>query len=214
MVNVGHFKYCDDNYSFNIDEVNSQNYYVIRNIKNYKYFDFVHLKDINISNIDSVELFSIVRPTYNSYEDSLIVIDKVVQDNEACIRAINVSKSKEDEIAYLSLMLQKNNCPEKFISPNFGWVYRKNTSTLYVPVKVNMPHQIRHALQCAVGNYTDTKFAVRDEKNAPLPLIQNNEICWCEQQTRGSFELEIFNCIPYSFIPLLQEKLLIVINQI
>jgi hypothetical protein len=186
-----------NNYSFNIDEANSPNYYVIRDINKYKYFDFVLLKDIIIPNIENVELFDILRSTYNTYEDSLIVIGKEVQDNEECILAKNVSKTKEDEIVYLRLMLQKNNCPEKFIPPNFGWVYRKNTSTLYVPVKVNMPHQIRHALQCAVGSYTDTRFAVRDEKNAPLPLINNDQICWCEQQTRGSFELEIFNCIPY-----------------
>ena len=77
-----------------------------------------------------------------------------------------------------------------------------------------MPHQIRHALQCAVGSYTDTRFALRDEKNQPLPLIKNGEICWCEQQTSGSFELEAFNCIPLSFIPVLLEKLLISITQI
>lgn len=203
-----------NNYSYNIDEINSQNYYVIRDINKYKYFDLVLLKDIKISNIGSVKLFSILRPTHNTYADSLIVIGQEVQDNEDCIRAINVSKGKEDEIVYLSLFLQKNNCPENYIPANLGWVYKKSTSNLYVPVKANMPHQIRHALQCAVGSYTDTRFAVRDEKNAPFPLINNDEICWCEQQTRGSFELEIFNCIPYSFIPILQEKLLIEIKQI
>jgi hypothetical protein len=75
-----------------------------------------------------------------------------------------------------------------------------------------MPHQIRHALQCAVGSYTDIKFARRDEDNSPLPKINNGIIDWCNDREKGSFEMEIFKCIPPSFIPILEIKLLIIIT--
>jgi len=174
----------------------------------YLRYDPKTLDYVKLGSINELEQFDIFKPT-QSYKPVLYVFQRQIErDGESRIYANEVVLGKHHEAVYFSLAMRNNG-----IRTNIGWIYDKKNHKLYIPRRVNVPNQIRHSLQCAVGSYTTIRYVLQDLKKMEvlLPEFDEKGIKWCSQQ-KNAYELEEFSCIPNSFIVLLEEKLSITIN--
>jgi hypothetical protein len=176
----------------------------------YLRYDPTTLNYVEINNIQDFHQFDVFKPL-QSYKPVLYVFQRMERgDDGQRIFANEVVLGKHHEAIYFSLVKRNNGN-----RTNLGWIYDRANHKLYIPRRANVPDQIRHTLQSAVGAYTNVKFALRDEANQQvlLPVIGEEGISWCNQQ-RNAYELEEFSCIPNSFIAPLEEKLSITINRL
>lgn len=174
----------------------------------YLRYDSQTLDYVNLGSINELEQFDVFKPE-QSYKPVLYVFQRLEdRDGEPWIFANEVVLGKHHEALYFSLAMRNNGN-----RTNLGWIYDKTNHKLYIPRRVNVPDQIRHSLQCVVGAYTNTRFAMQDltKREVLLPKFGKEGIHWCNQQ-QNAYELEEFSCIPNSFIGLLEEKLSIIIN--
>ena len=198
-----------NSYSCNENEILENGQTLITSIEGYERLNLTNLEYTLFNNINDLVPYDLIKSKRNNPTRHYIFQRLENNDGELNLICRQVISGKVEDAIYLSLKMHSN-----LNKHNIGWVYKRSSLTLYIPRIANLPHQLRHALQCATGCYSETGFSKRNFNTPAIPNIDNDNITLNKESSKGMFELELFYCVPPDFIPLIEEKLSITITTI
>jgi hypothetical protein len=176
-----------------------------QNIDEFKMFSKETLVFEKIKSFDSVLEGSILETNKYGYK-RYIAGKKEERDGVVCLGIYEVFYDKNvDGLYYYEVD-----------SPpiDFGWIHNISKQLLYIPRKVNVPNQIRIALQCAVGSYTSTCFVEPLERGIYKPKLNNGQLSFMKELQKGSIEMEVFTGITPNLLSAIEKKLNILTKKI
>jgi hypothetical protein len=124
---------------------------------------------------------------------------QLMKDGQTVIKLFRV---KGDEFAD-ALYFSNSKATKRFM----GWIYDNKNCCLYIPIRLNVPHQIRQALQSCMGTYTRTFFVQAATLGSLKGTINGGHLLLKEELFKSSIEMERFEGIPEGFLSEIKEKL-------